>query len=166
MDLYDVSEVELIYKTKGKTTDRPKVTKAVDAFKIFHSYWDENKIELVEQSKIILLNRNGRVLGVSHLSTGGINHTIFDARLIFVTALKANASSIILAHNHPSANLQPSHADRQLTQRLMDAGKLLDIEVLDHLVITTEGFYSFAEQMAYERVQRHDRIYYEALQPF
>ena len=69
-------------------------------------------------------------------------------RIIFATALKCAASSIIVAHNHPSMNLTPSEADRELTKKLREGGKLLDIKVLDHLIVTTEGYYSFADDGA------------------
>jgi DNA repair protein RadC len=166
MNLCQVVEVELTYNNLGKNSERPKIGNAEDAFKILLAHWDENKLDFVEQSKILLLNRNGQVLGLSNISSGGINETVVDLRLIFVAALKANASAILLAHNHPSGNLKPSTSDRQLTNRLMDAGKLLQIDVLDHVIVTSEGYYSFAEDMAYEKVQRGNAIYYEVQIPF
>jgi DNA repair protein RadC len=166
MDLYQVAEIELVYKRVGKTSDRPQIKKAEDAHKLLSDHWDENKLDFIEQFKILLLNRANRVIGISDLSTGGITSTVVDPRIILVTALKANATSIILAHNHPSANLKPSDADRYLTQRLTDAGKLLDIEVLDHIIVTSEGFYSFAEKCAYEKVFRSGTFFYEVAMPF
>jgi len=166
MNLYQVAEIELVYKRNGKTGDRPKIKRAEDAYNLLSNHWDENKLDFIEQFKILLLNRAGRVIGISDLSTGGITSTVVDSRIILVTALKANAPSIILAHNHPSANLTPSDADKYLTKRLTDAGKLLDIEVLDHIIVTSEGFYSFAEAMAYEKVNRNGTVYYEAMLPF
>jgi DNA repair protein RadC len=95
---------------------------------------------------IMLLNRANRVIGVYKVSNGGLTGTVADIRLIFVAALKAAAGSIILAHNHPSGNLNPSGEDSRLTQKIKDAGKLLDIQVLDHLILSKEGYFSFADQ--------------------
>jgi DNA repair protein RadC len=166
MDLYQVAEIELSYKRNGNMAERPKVVRAEDAYHVFLNQWEETKLDFIEQSKIMLLNRNNRVLGLCNISSGGISGTVVDPRLIFVTALKANASSIILAHNHPSGNLSPSEADIRMTRRIMDAGELLEVKVLDHIIVTSDGFYSFSEQLAYEKVKRGNACYYEALQPF
>lgn len=144
-ELYKLTEIELTYKSNRSYNERHKVTNAKVAFDLFLNNWNENKIELLEQSKILLLNRSNQVLGISHLSTGGTSGTAVDPKQVFAVALKANASGIILAHNHPSGNLQPSDADDKITQKLYRAGQLLDIEVLDHLIITREDYYSFAE---------------------
>jgi DNA repair protein RadC len=149
MNLYQVAEIELVYKRGCKPSDRPTINKAEHAYRLLRDQWDKNKLEFVEQAKILLLNRANRVLGISDLSTGGISGTVIDAKLVFVTALKANACTIILAHNHPSGNLSPSPQDKQITRQLMEAGKLLNIDVIDHLIITDEGFYSFSEGLAY-----------------
>ena len=85
------------------------------------------------------------MLGTYSLARGGISSIIVDVRIIFATALKCVASSIIVAHNHPSMNLTPSEADKEITKKLKEGGKLLDIKVLDHLIVTTEGYYSFAD---------------------
>lgn len=144
--LYKVSEIELVYKTKMKVSDRPQIKSSTDAYEIFKQSWDENKIEFVEQFKVMLLNRANKVLGIYEVSTGGISGTVADIRLIFAAAIKTNSSSLILAHNHPSSNIKPSDADIQLTRKIKEAGKLMDIKVLDHLIITTENYCSFADK--------------------
>lgn len=146
--LYQVAEIELVYKSKVKASERPKIITSKDAYNILLQTWDENKMELQEQFKIILLNRGNKVVGIYELSTGGITGTVADPRLIFTAALKANAVALILAHNHPSANLKPSNADTMLTQKIREGGKLLDINVMDHLIICNEGYYSFADEGA------------------
>lgn len=166
MNFYQVAEIELVYKRGCKASERPQINKAEQAYRLLLDQWDENKLEFVEQAKMLLLNKANRVLGITNLSTGGIAGTIVDPKLVFVTALKANASAIILAHNHPSGNLNPSSQDQRMTRQMMEAGRLLDIQVIEHLIITDEGFYSFAEEMAYRKVDRHGAIYYEAMQPF
>ncbi|OSZ82070.1 DNA repair protein [Chitinophagaceae bacterium IBVUCB1] len=144
--LYKISEVELVYRTKVKASERPSVNTSGDAYNILMQYWDENKIELLEQFKILLLNRASHVIGISDISTGGVAGTVVDPKIVFSTALKANASSIILAHNHPSGNLQPSKEDNAVTSKMREAGSFLDLRVLDHLIVTKDGYYSYADE--------------------
>ncbi|WP_423147033.1 JAB domain-containing protein [Rubrolithibacter danxiaensis] len=144
--MYRVAEVELVYKTKVKASERPKVSGSKEVYQLLAACWDESKIEFVEQFKILLLNRGNKVLGVYEISTGGMAGTIADPKVIFSAALKACASSIILSHNHPSGNLKPSDADIQLTRKIINGGNLLDIAVLDHVIISAEGYYSFADE--------------------
>lgn len=141
-----VSEIELVYRTAIRPSQRPKVSSSASAYEIFLAGWDPDKIELIEQFKLLLLSRSNRVLGQYELSTGGTTGTVVDVRLIFAAALKANASGIIIAHNHPSGTLAPSQADRDITKKVKDAGRILEIPLLDHLILTHEGYYSFADQ--------------------
>ncbi len=143
---YKVAEVELIYKSKVKASERPQITTAEDAYKVLLEIWDDNKIDLVEQFKVLFLNRANKVLGAYEVSSGGITGTIADPRIIFAAALKANCCSIIISHNHPSGNLKPSRQDEELTQKIKQAGQLLDIKLLDHLIITNEAYFSFANE--------------------
>lgn len=145
-DWTQVAEIEIVYKTKVKASDRPKITNPKDIYPLLLSIWDMNLIEIQEQFMVLLLNRANRVLGVYHASTGGLSGTIADPRLILAAALKAGAASIILSHNHPSASLTPSRADEQLTQKIKMAASYHDISVLDHIIVTTAGYYSFAEE--------------------
>jgi len=94
----------------------------------------------------MLLNRCNRVLGYYEVSKGGISGTVVDVRLILQAALKANASSIILAHNHPSGNLETSTADNQITQKIKKACTFLDISLLDHLILTNFSYLSMADE--------------------
>ncbi|MAY84204.1 MAG: DNA repair protein [Flavobacteriales bacterium] len=139
-----IQEIELKYKASRQPSTR--VSCSDDAYKILMSIWDQNLIELQEEFKLLLLNRANAVLGHYSLSKGGISGTVADARLIFATGLKTASSSIILAHNHPTRNLKPSSADILLTRKLVKAGKLLDIMVMDHLIISTDGYFSFADE--------------------
>lgn len=141
-----IAEVELIYRTNVKATERPKISCSKDSYNYLKSVWDENKIEFVEQFKVLLLNRANRVLGVYQLSSGGISSTVVDIRLIFTAALKSNASAIIIAHNHPSGNLIPSQSDIVLTQKIFKAGKYLDILLFDHIILSKDAYYSFADE--------------------
>lgn len=99
-----------------------------------------------EEFWVILLNRANRVVGREKISSGGVAGTVVDAKVVFRRAIQHLACSVILAHNHPSGNLRPSQADIDLTKKLMKAGEALDITVLDHLIITHKGFFSFADE--------------------
>lgn len=145
-DLYKVSEIQIIYRNKIPANDRPKVTSSKEAFNLFISSWDMNRIELVEQFKIMLLNRGNRVMGISEISTGGICGCNADPKIAFGTAVKAGACGIILAHNHPSGNLEPSLPDKNLTAKFKSAGRFLDIEVLDHFIVGPRSYYSFMDE--------------------
>jgi DNA repair protein RadC len=140
------SEIMLSYKSSIKPSQRPKITGSKDAYELMKTYWNDATLELVEQFKIILMNRANKVLGLVEISTGGIAATVVDPKLIFAAALKCAASGIILVHNHPSGNLKPSQADIDRTRKLSSVGKLLEISVLDHLILTTESYYSFADE--------------------
>ncbi|TPE42479.1 JAB domain-containing protein [Pontibacter mangrovi] len=143
---HKVAEVKLSYRNRVKPSERPQVTSSTDSYRVLKEGWDQGKLEFVEQFKVLLLNRANRVLGVYELSTGGVAGTVADPKLVFVAALKACASGIILSHNHPSGNLKPSQADLQLTKKLKQGGELLDIAVLDHIILTSEGYYSLADE--------------------
>ncbi len=145
-ELFKVSEVTLTYRNRTPPAQRIKISGSADAYRILCSSWSENTIELKEDFKILLLNRAHKVLGISVISSGGVSGTLVDPKLIFVTALKANASGIVLAHNHPSGQLTPSSADMALTNKLVSSGKLLEIPIIDHLIITTSGYFSFADE--------------------
>lgn len=145
-NLTNIAEVQLIYSTNVKPSDRLKISSSKDAYEILRHTWNESTIELREEMKIILLNNSNKVLGLYIVSQGGVTGTIADPKLIFAVALKAHATGIILTHNHPSGNLRPSQADIDLTKRCRQAGELLDIKVLDHMIITSETYYSFADE--------------------
>lgn len=143
---YQVAEIQLIYKSNVKPSLRPKINCSKDAYHVLIETWDENKIDLLEQFKVMLTNRANKVLGIFEVSTGGISGTVADPKLIFAAAIKAAASGIIISHNHPSGNLKPSQADIQLTKKIKEGGKLLEIQLLDHVIITSEGYFSFADE--------------------
>jgi DNA repair protein RadC len=98
-----------------------------------------------EEFWVLYLNNSNKVIYKSQLSKGGITGTVVDIRIVFKTAFEQNAVNIILCHNHPSGILQASDADKQITGKLKEAGKILDINVLDHLIITSSGYISFAD---------------------
>jgi DNA repair protein RadC len=140
-----ISEVQLIYKSKVKASDRKKITCSRDAHKIFMESWNPDTIEHIEEFKLLLMNRSNSVLGIMEISKGGISGTVADIRIIFQAAIKANACGIIISHSHPSGNLNPSESDTRLTQKVKDAGILIDVQLLDHLILTSDSYYSFAD---------------------
>ena len=145
-EIYKIAEVEISYRTKVKPSERPRVGDSKDAYQMFLQQWDVNKIELLEQFYVMYLNRTNKVITIYELASGGIDGVVADPRLIFSIGLKIAACSIMLAHNHPSGNLKPSKADEDLTQKIKQAGKFLDIKLLDHLILTEERYFSFADE--------------------
>ncbi len=143
---HQVAEIQLTYKSNVKASLRPKINNSKDAFNVLLENWDSTKIEFVEQFKVMMMNRANKVLGIFEVSTGGVSGTVADPKLIFAAAIKANACGIILAHNHPSGTTQPSQSDIALTRKIKEGGKLLDVQLLDHLIVTLEGHYSFADE--------------------
>lgn len=143
---YTVAEVQLSYHPKIKPSERPKITSALDAYKIFMQNWDKDKLQLIEQCKVMLVNRANRVLGIAEISSGGMTCTVVDPKLVFVAALKSGCVSILICHNHPSGNLCASEEDKRLTERIKAGCKILEIHFFDHLIITAEGFTSFADK--------------------
>lgn len=147
-DTISIAEIEIRYTPKYKVSDLPQIKRSGDLYHLLLHSWDKSKLEFVEQFKVVLINRASRILGICTLSTGSGSGTIADPKLVFAVALKANATSVILAHNHPSGNLMPSESDKAMTQKMAECGKWLDLKVLDHLIVTTEGYYSFADEGA------------------
>ena len=141
-----ISEVKLIYRTKVKASQRPQVKTSKDAFDLFMEHWDLDSIEHIEEFKLMLLTRSNKVLGIASISKGGINGTVTDVRIILQFAIKSNSSGIIICHNHPSGNMQPSESDQAITRKIRDSGSLMGVQLLDHLIITAEdSYYSFAD---------------------
>ena len=145
IDLFKISEIELTYKRKVKAGDRPKISCSQDAYKLFRENWNDLTINLQEEFKMLLLDRNNHCMGVVPLSKGGVSGTVIDAKLVFASALKACACAIILGHNHPSGNTKPSEVDKRLTEKLAQGGNYLDLKILDHIIVTDETYSSFAD---------------------
>lgn len=141
-----VAEIEIVYKTNIKASDRPRVQSSREIYELLLSKWDMNLIEIQEQFKVLFLNRANRVLGLYQTSSGGLTGTVADPRLILAAALKAGACNIVLTHNHPSCSLLPSRSDEQLTAKIKEAARYHDIGVMDHIIVTAESYYSFADE--------------------
>lgn len=140
-----VTEVELVYRTKIKASQRLQIKCSSDLYLLLLEIWDRDRINMCEEFKVLFLNKANKVIGVYNESSGGITGTVADPRLILAAALKALATSIVIAHNHPSGNLKPSRADHEITMKIKEGAKFFDILVIDHLILTSEGYYSFAD---------------------
>lgn len=139
-----VAGLELGRRRKSEEpTKKMSIKSSQDAFNLLHG----DLMDLPhEEFWLLLLKRNNEVIRKLMISKGGVSGTVVDAKIIFKYALEETASGIILSHNHPSGNLKPSQEDIRLTNRIKEAGKALDITVLDHLIITNESFFSFADE--------------------
>lgn len=140
-----VSEVELTYKNNVPYNQRQKISNSQGAYEILTNLFPENTMDYRETFIVLYLNRANQVLGYSVISQGGTSSTTVDIKMVIQTALLANASCIMLAHNHPSGNVQPSSDDNKITKRIIEAARLFDITVLDHIIITNESYYSFTD---------------------
>lgn len=140
----EIAEVQISYSHKIKPSLQVKVLTSGDAYKHVLPLWEN--IDFRESFAILLLSRAQKVLGLCWISKGGVSGTVVDPKIIFQAALKANASCILLIHNHPSGQLNASDADIRLTRKLKDAGAFLDITVVDHIIITSESYYSMADE--------------------
>ena len=143
--IHQVTEISVTYHNRVKSSERFKISRSSDAYELLLTNWDDT-IELYESFKIIMLNKANKVLGISIISNGGVSGTVVDPKRVFQTALKANACGLILCHNHPSGTTTPSEADIKITNKIKQAGIFLEISVLDHLIVTPESFYSFADE--------------------
>lgn len=139
-----IREIEISYNPRKIFDEDLKIKSSYNASKILRQFFPS--LTHVEYFYILLLNNSNQVLGYKMISMGGLTSTIVDIRVVMQTALKANAVSIILSHNHPSGNLKPSQQDLKLTEKVKKAGDFLDIKVLDHIILTDETYYSFADE--------------------
>ena len=142
-----VNEISISYSQKIKNDIRVNIKSSQDAADYLRQIWNPDTLNIHETFMVIMLNNANYVNGYYTLSTGGINATCVDIRILFAIVLKSLSTSIILAHNHPSGNLKPSEADKTLTQKVVRAGKLFDIQTLDHIILSPENkYFSFADE--------------------
>jgi len=139
-------EIKLSYINPVKKVDRIKIKTAEGAVRVLKTIFSPEELELREQMMVLYLNNAGDVIGYTKHSVGGITGTLVDIRLILAGALKSLSTGIIISHNHPSGNIQPSDSDISITKKLKEAAKSLELELIDHIIITKEGFFSFAEE--------------------
>lgn len=138
-------EVEVVYKPPKSLELSSEIRCSRDAFlyikEFFKSFMSHH-----EEVWMILLNSCMQIIGSSQVSKGGLEHAFVDVRIIYQTALMAHATGFILVHNHPTGVLHPSKPDEELTKKIVGAGKILDIRLLDHLIISEDTYFSFADE--------------------
>jgi len=139
----DLPEICIRYKTGP--SKKIKISNSTAVFELLKELFNTDTVEIQEEFICILLNRANNTLGWYRVSCGGITGTVADPRLIFAVALKAGATGLIIAHNHPSGGLTPSSSDIDLNRKIKQAGELLDIHLLDSVIYTPEKQYSFAD---------------------
>lgn len=145
--VYKVCDVKLTYNTKVKSSERAVVKDSNSAYSLLIGHvYDPETIQHREYMKLILLNRAHKVLGIAHISEGGLDSTSADIRIIMQAAILGNASAMILSHNHPSGNKQPSNQDDLLTEKVNKATKLFGIQLLDHIIATDSEYYSYSDE--------------------
>ena len=132
-------------RDSSEISSKLRIAKSNDAYDIFRSVLVDKPYE---EFWILLLNRANRLIRKECISEGGISGTVVDPKKIFKVALDHHTTGIILGHNHPSGNTRPSESDIRITNKIVEAGKLLEVSVLDHLILADNGFYSFSDEGA------------------
>ena len=141
----EVEEIKISYLPTN--INNPKVRTSKEAYSVLIEAFDKGTIGLQESFVVMYLNNQNQAKGIYRHSTGGITSTIMDIRLIMSVALKSTSIGMILCHNHPSGNLEPSKADKTITSKIGEACKLFDIKLLDHLIVSPHGtYFSFQDE--------------------
>lgn len=130
-------------RASQEVPERKEIGKSLDAYEIFRPYLSDLN---TEEFWAIFLNQKNKVIQTKQLTSGGISSSIVDIRVLYKTALEVFAVGIIVAHNHPSGNLQPSQEDLKITKQISDAGNILNIKLLDHLILSQTSYFSFADE--------------------
>ncbi|MFA6261087.1 MAG: JAB domain-containing protein [Bacteroidia bacterium] len=138
-------KISVAFEPQTLKRDLVQVLNSKDCHTVLMQCFDPSTINWKEEFHMLCLNRNNKVVGYYKVSEGGCSGTVVDSKVIFTTALNTGAHSIVLAHNHPSGNMKPSSADLAITKKLKDAGNLLEIMVMDHLIISDSEYFSFAD---------------------
>jgi DNA repair protein RadC len=140
-----VAEVEILYKSKVKASERKQIKSSSEAAEILRQAYPDGQIEHRESFYTMYLSRANKVLAIHKTSEGGTTGTVADVKIIMQGALLTNAAAIILCHNHPSGQLNPSEQDKTLTEKIKKAGAIMDVSLLDHVILTEESYYSFID---------------------
>jgi DNA repair protein RadC len=141
----ELSEIKAVYRSRTKSKDRTRIHAACDAAEYLRFVWNKDTLELIEDFMMVCLNTAHQAIGWVKVSTGGFDRASIDPRVVFSIALQTGSSAIIVAHNHPSGDVRPSEDDKAVTKRLEEAGKLLNIRLLDHIILGKDTCFSFAE---------------------
>lgn len=146
IDQFKVREVNLMYSPKKQLVDQKAICTSFEAHEYLRKAYNSNTVGCQEQFVVLLMNKGNKPLGVFKASIGGISSTVVDVRLVFAAALKSMSTGIIISHNHPSGSLNESIPDKLLTKKIKEGCRLMDIELIDHLILDPFGNYmSFAD---------------------
>jgi DNA repair protein RadC len=138
--------IQVKFDKKVKKSELKVLTSVDEVVNTLRQVFNADTFDWKEEFILLCLNKRNALVGFYKVSSGGIGGTIADPRVIFTTALNCTATSIIIAHNHPSGNLQTSNADDSITKKIKESGEILDIKLLDHIILTDEGYYSYMEE--------------------
>jgi DNA repair protein RadC len=141
---WTLAELSVTYKTKPNAL--PVIKSAEALYKFLDGVWDKQVINMQEQFMAIFLNRANRVIGYRLICTGSMNKCLIDIKLLVSLALHSLAEGVVISHNHPSGSLKPSSCDETITFKLKEALALIDVKLMDHIIITDIGYYSFADE--------------------
>ncbi|ASK29024.1 hypothetical protein CEY12_02385 [Chryseobacterium sp. T16E-39] len=130
-------------RSRQEISDKPVISNSNDAYVIFKNHLSDLR---TEEFWAVFLNQSNKVVQISQLTQGGISQSIVDVRVLFKIALDNFSTGIIIAHNHPSGSLKPSHEDLKITQKVKEGGLFLNIQLLDHLIITQNTYFSFSDE--------------------
>ena len=146
LNSFFVGEIKETYSAKIPIASMPRISSSAEVARYAREIWEPCTIEIFECFYVFFLNRGNTVCGWSQISKGGTTGTVADPKLIFRRAILCGASGIVLAHNHPSGNRTASQADMDLTKKIKDFGKFIEIQVLDHVILTPDSYVSFADE--------------------
>jgi len=145
MKTYKTNLRKITLKEEKTEYKKSKITSSKHAYEVMKPFF-ENDMTICESFYILFLNNANNTTGFVKISQGGINATVADIRIIAKYCVETLSPAVIIAHNHPSGKLQPSASDRETTDKIKNALALFDCRVLDHLILTEEGYYSFADE--------------------
>jgi DNA repair protein RadC len=146
MKVYNSTIKEISLKNFKGEIQKVKITSSKDMAQYFRTIFDEETLEVCEQVMVVFVNNNMNTIAWYKASQGGLSGTIIDVRLMFKAALECYATGIMLCHNHPSGKLVPSDVDKAITNKIKEAGRFLDIKIIDHIILTTESYLSFSDE--------------------
>lgn len=143
--LNQVSEFSIKYEKNFSFESLPKMLFSSSCVKVLREVWADD-LNHIERFYMLGLNRANQIVNVSLISMGGVASALVDGKVLFQKALLSNSSSMIIAHNHPSGQCFPSESDKAITRKLVEFGKMIDLQVLDHIILTENSFYSFTDE--------------------
>ena len=138
-------KITLSFDKKIKKSELKTLSSSNDTVKVLREIFNADTFDWKEEVILLCTNRRNAIVGYYKVSSGGVSGTVLDPKVIFTTALNCTASGIIIAHNHPSGNLTPSVEDDRITAKIKEAGKMLDINLIDSVILTDEGYYSYID---------------------